>query len=171
MATSIFETDRLIGRHVERADAEAMHAVYGDPEVVRFVGDGQPLNAETCKRWIEVIFKKYAQWGYGMTALVQKTDGAIVGFCGLVHPDDQVETEVKYALRRDSWGRGFATEAVSAMLTYGTTEFSIDYIIATVNPSNRRSQRVLDKAGMNRCALRQNADGTSTQLYTWRKIW
>jgi RimJ/RimL family protein N-acetyltransferase len=115
---------------------------------------------------MEVIFKKYEQWGYGMSAIVRKSNQGVVGFCGLVHPHDQVDAELKYALCRDCWGEGIATEAVKALLSYGRRQFMIEYLIATVNPSNLASQRVLVKAGMIRGQLRPNADGSITQMYT-----
>ena len=166
MSTIIFETERIFGRHIERSDAKNMLAVYGDQEGMRFVGDGKPLDLDACKGWIEIIFKKYDKWGYGMSALVRRTDGDVIGFCGLVHPNDQVETEVKYALRKDCWGQGYATEAVAALLAYGQRGFNIEYMIATVNPANIASQRVLEKAGMVRGHLRPNADGSFTQMFT-----
>lgn len=166
MTVVIFETERLIGRHVMLTDDQAMHAVYGNARAMRYVGDGQPLDLAGCQGWLAIIFQKYRKWGYGMSALVRKADGQVVGFCGLVHPNDQPEAEVKYALREDCWGQGLATEAVAAMLAYGQRAFGLSYIIATVDPDNRPSQHVLDKAGMQRGPLRPNPDGSHTQMYT-----
>jgi [ribosomal protein S5]-alanine N-acetyltransferase len=166
MTVVIFETERLIGRHVALADDQAMHAVYGNPLAMRHVGDGQPLSLADCQHWLTVIFQKYQRWGYGMSALVRKADGLVVGFCGLVHPQDQPEAEVKYALRQECWGQGLATEAVSAMLAYGQRALGIGHIIATVAPAHLASQHVLEKAGMQRGPLRPNPDGSFTQLYT-----
>jgi hypothetical protein len=52
-----------------------------------------------------------------MFALVERETGAVVGFCGLVHPQQQVEAELKYAFLRSAWGRGLATEARAACST------------------------------------------------------
>ena len=145
-----------------------MLGVYGDREVVRWVGDGEPLDRALCEKWIAVTHKNYATRGYGMFALVERESGAIVGFGGLVHPGGQPEAEIKYALHRSHWGQGLATEAASALLGYVASHFGLAEIIATTAPENEASHRVLLKAGMARGALRENDDGTFTQLFFWR---
>jgi len=102
----IFETPRLIGRHLVASDANDMFAVYGDAGAMRWVGDGEPLDRDRCVRWIDVTHRNYESRGYGMTALIDRATRDMVGFCGLVHPNGQVEAELKYALRRACWGRG-----------------------------------------------------------------
>jgi [ribosomal protein S5]-alanine N-acetyltransferase len=94
--------------------------------------------------------------------------GSIIGFCGLVHPGGQAEAEIKYALRRESWGQGLASEAAAAMLAAAHSRFGLNYVIATTAPQNIASHRVLLKAGMQRGALRRNEDGSDTQLFAWQ---
>ena len=145
-----------------------MFSVYSDAEAMRWVGDGRPLARDECDRWINVTLNNYRVRGYGMFALQQRDSDEVIGFCGLVHPRGQEEVEIKYALRRDFWGQGLATEAVRAMLDYGATELGIDYVIATIAPENRASHRVLLKAGMQHGDLRENEDGSVTELFEWR---
>lgn len=168
MSSFVFETPRLQARHITVADADAMVSVYGDAEVVRWVADGQPLNRSGCEEWIGVTLRNYTTRGYGMLALVERASGDIVGFCGLVHPGGQPEAEIKYALRRDHWGKGLATEAARALLSYGSSHFGIAEVIATTAPENASSHSVLLKAGMQRAQLRENGDGSFTQLFVWR---
>jgi ribosomal-protein-alanine N-acetyltransferase len=164
----VFETLRLRARHLEAGDVDRMLAVYGDPEVVRWVGDGTPLDRAGCERWVEVTERNYATRGYGMLALAERQSGAVVGFCGLVHPGGQEEAEIKYALHRDWWGKGLATEAAVALLAYGASRFGLRYVIATTAPENAASHHVLRKAGMERGELRREDDGSWTQLFVWR---
>jgi RimJ/RimL family protein N-acetyltransferase len=144
-----------------------MHAVYGDAEAMRWVGDGQPLDRAGCVEWVGVTLRNYERRGYGMSAIVDRESGDVIGFCGLVHPGGQPEAEVKYALRRQAWGRGLATEVVAALLRHGATAHGLRRVIATVAPDNTASQRVLLKAGMTKGALRRNDDGSFTQLFSW----
>lgn len=167
MNSILFQTERLQGRLLTESDADAMYAVYGDADAMRWVGDGQPLVYEDCVRWVEVTHANYAKRGYGMSALVERESGNVIGFCGIVHPGGQPQPEIKYALRREFWGKGFATEAVKAMLAYGTEQFGLREIIATVYPDNIASQRVLLKAGMQFRETQQNEDGTSTVVFVW----
>jgi ribosomal-protein-alanine N-acetyltransferase len=167
MPAFIFETPRLRARHIEAGDVDAMLAVYGDAEVVRWVADGLPLDRTGCERWVEVTHRNYATRGYGMVALLDRPSAAIIGFCGLVHPSGQTEPELKYALRRDQWGKGLATEAAAALLAYSAATFGISRVIATTAPQNTASHSVLLKVGMQRGELRRNADGSFTQLFVW----
>jgi RimJ/RimL family protein N-acetyltransferase len=169
MPEFVFKTPRLVARRLEHGDIEALLSVYGDPQVVRWVGDRKPLDRGLCEKWVEVTHRNYATRGYGMFTLVEQESGAVVGFCGLVHPGAQPEAEVKYALHRNCWGKGYATEAVCALLAYGASQLSLNEVIATVAPGNKASQSVLLKAGMQRGEVRRNEDGSFTQLFAWRR--
>lgn len=164
----MLETARLIVRRIEASDAAAMHAVYGDAEAMRWVGDGRPIEYSECERWIGVTQRNYVTRGYGMFAVLERQSADVIGFVGLVHPGGQVETEIKYALLRGFWGRGLATEVVTALLGHGASAFGLSHVIATTFPENTASHRVLLKAGMQPCGLRPNEDGTSTQLFAWQ---
>ena len=103
-----------------------------------------------------------------MFALEEQGSGTAIGFCGIVHPGGQIEPEVKYAFLRSHWGRGLATEAVVGLLEYGGRSHALTHIIATTDPANTASHRVLRKAGFERSELRDNDDGSQTQLFYWR---
>ena len=169
MARLLFETPRLIGRQLAAVDTDALFQVYGDKDAMRWVGDGEPLPREDCVRWVEVTENNYARRGYGMSALVLRESGAVIGFCGLVHPGGQEAVEIKYALVRDHWGQGLATEAVGAMLAYGAQAFELSRVIATIYPENLASQRVLEKVGMRVLEDRGNDDGSITRLLVWER--
>jgi ribosomal-protein-alanine N-acetyltransferase len=104
---------------------------------------------------------------YGMFALDERGSDLVAGFCGLIHPGGQPEPEIKYAVMRSRWGHGLASEAVSALLNYGSTCHSLSRIIATVASGNLASQRVVVKAGMRFVQARQDEDGSVTQVYEW----
>ena len=170
IATSavIFETPRLVARRIDRSDAAAMHKVYGDAGAMRWVGDGKPLDLSQCEQWIEVTHRNYVTRGYGMFALVSRESNSVVGFCGLVHPGGQAEAEIKYALSREFWGQGFASEAAAAMLASARSVFGLQRVVATTAPENVASHRVLLKAGMQRGPLKLSEDGSLTQWFVWQ---
>jgi RimJ/RimL family protein N-acetyltransferase len=161
----VIETGRLTIRRIVKGDEGAMFAVYGDAESMRYVGDGQPLSFERCEQWVRVTEKNYAARGYGMFALVERAMGQVVGFAGLVHPGGQDDAELKYALGRPFFGRGYATEAAIALLGYGRSAVTGSRIIATAFPENLASQRVLAKAGFRPGAPRVNDDGSTTLVF------
>lgn len=164
----IFETERLIARRLETQDLMPMLAIYGDAEAMRWVGDGRPITQEQCVKWLEVTENNYRVRGYGMFALVERRTQRVIGFCGLVHPDGQTEAEIKYALERQYWGLGLATEAATAVLGFAATVVGLRRVIATTAPENTASHKVLLKAGMVREELRLNDDGSYTQVFGWR---
>jgi RimJ/RimL family protein N-acetyltransferase len=166
MSHPVFQTPRLESRRITVSDVDSMLAVYGDPVVVRYVADGKPLDRASCEQWVEVTLRNYATRGYGMVALTERSTGSIVGFCGLVHPAGQAEPEIKYALRQDCWGKGFATEAATGLLAHAV-QLGLPEVMATTDPENKASHRVLLKAGMERSELRGNEDGSFTQLFRW----
>jgi RimJ/RimL family protein N-acetyltransferase len=163
----VFTTERLVVRRWRESDLAALLAVYGDADAMRWVGDGKPITEQECVRWLGVTRANYEKRGYGMFAVEEKTSPDVVGFCGIVHPGDQPEPEVKYAYRRSHWGRGLATEAVIGLIRYGAAAHALRLIIATVAPENTASHRVLLNAGMERAELRDNGDGSYTRLFRW----
>lgn len=164
---AIYQTERLLVRRITDEDVDAMHAVYGDAGAMRWVDDGRPLDREGCQGWIEVTKENYATRGYGMSALVLKQSGSVVGFCGIVHPGSQLEPEIKYALSREYWGQGLASEAVEGMLAYAAKHLGLRRVIATTAPENEASHRVLLKVGMSHAETTRNEDGSYTKTFVW----
>ena len=164
----MLETARLTIRRIVPGDAEAMHAVYGDPEAMRWVGDGLPLGLERCEEWVRVTERNYAARGYGMFAIRLRDADEVIGFCGLVHPGGQADAEIKYAFRRAHWGKGYATEVATAVLRYGASAHGLARIIATAAPENLASHRVLAKAGMIPAEPRRGDDGAVTLVFSWQ---
>jgi RimJ/RimL family protein N-acetyltransferase len=161
-------TPRLILRRLGPADVDSLLAVYGDRDSMRWVGDGQALDRAACEAWVAVTERNYAARGYGMSAIEGRADGAVVGFVGLVHPGGQETPELKYALRKEYWGQGLATEAARAMIEYGTTRFGLREIIATIAPENEPSRRIILKLGMFEESPRVDDDGLPTCVFRWR---
>jgi len=142
-------SERLSYRALERADSEAMHAVWGDPEVMRYLpSDPSPSVAETAQR-VERHVARFAQTGFGLCAIVEADGDRVVGSCGLfpvewVGPD----VEVAYHLARDVWNRGYATEAAGAWVDAAFDRLELDRVVALAYPANRASTRVMEKIGM-----------------------
>lgn len=166
---TVFTTDRIVVRRWRETDLEALLAVYGDEDAMRWVDDGRAIAREECVRWQDVTWNNYEKYGYGMFALEEDGKPGVFGFCGIVHPGGQPEPEIKYALLRSHWGRGLATEAVVGLIAYGARSHGLRHIIATTDPANAASHRVLHKAGMERGALQDNGDGSQTLIFQWHE--
>lgn len=164
---TLYETERLIVRQLDENDTGAMHAVYGDREAMKFTGG--ILTYEECVGWVKITQRNYAQRGYGMSAVLLKETGEIIGFIGMIH-DKSVENappEVKYSFLKSAWGKGIATEATIGMLAYGAKAHNMQRIIATVDGEHKASQRVMQKAGMTYHSSETEEDGKIVQTYEY----
>lgn len=167
MSSFVFQSERLLCRRWIPDDFDALMAVYTDPETMRHVGDGRPITRSDCEAWFRVTEANYASRGYGMFTLVEVESRLVVGFAGLVHPGGQSEPEIKYALLRSHWGRGFGSELVPQLLSYGAKVHGLKRVIATVAPGNLASQRVLAKCGMGLVQGPAGASGSGGLVFEW----
>ena len=85
---------------------------------------------------------------YGIWATEIDTSSEMVGYCGLRYLDELDEVEILYGLARPYWGRGIATQAAKASISYGFNVSALDKLIAMVLPENVASKRVIEKAGL-----------------------
>lgn len=164
----VFTTPRLTATPLTQTHYPSLLAVYGDPESMRYVDDGSPITPEDAQRWIEVTRANFEKRGYGMSAILVRATQDLIGFCGLVHPGDQPQPELKYAYHKAHWGKGYATEAAIGMLEYGRRVHGMTHVMATTAPENVASHRVLTKAGMREAGIRIEADGERIQVFEWR---
>ena len=145
-------------------DAAALEPVFGDPQVVRYLGGA---TADRARLW-----RATAEWlghwhlrGYGMWTYVERATGAVVGRGGLWNPEGWPHLEVGWALGRAWWGRGYATEAGRAALDAAWTHLGADWVCSVIHPGNVASQRVAQRLG-GRFDHRIELNGTPVDL--WR---
>jgi [ribosomal protein S5]-alanine N-acetyltransferase len=150
-ATLPVVTERLRLRRLTDEDADTLHAIYGDRETMRFVGrTGRPTpDLETTHRALGVLLGHDDFHGFSLWAVDERDGDAVVAIAGLLWVDGHgPEVEAAYLVRRDRWGRGYATEALKTVLRIGHGELAIDRIVALAYPDNDASRRVMEKAGM-----------------------
>ena len=143
----ILETERLALREWTPADADALHALAGDPEVMRYVGDGKTWDVERVREWIGRLSVSYRTRGFSRWAVVEKESGLAVGSCGFAPLPWSGEIDFGYMFRRDRWGRGYASEITPAALRYGFERYGFKEVVASIDPKNDASRRVLEKIG------------------------
>lgn len=146
----ILETERLLLRRFCLADESALRSVFEDPEVMRY-GDGAQ-STEWIHNWLHECLEAYQKNpDIGAWAVVEKDRALPIGYCGLFYYPDVCgtpEIEIGYRLARAWWGSGYATEAVTAVRDYGFNKLGLPRLIALIDPKNRASVRVAEKAGM-----------------------
>lgn len=160
----VLETPRLIVRHLTMEDLDIFAEICHDAEVVRFVGDGQPLTRQQVALWIMRSQNNYQNRGFGCFAVVHKESQQMIGYAGFALPDN-APLELVYGFDKSYWGQGLASEVAQALIEYGLNSINLAEILATVDPDNIASVRILEKLGFK--FLRQSVDehGLPTAFY------
>lgn len=152
----IFETERLRIRPwtLDERDVASALEIYGDPEVLRYMGGGSgDADLAQARSRLERYLKASDPrpgfpTGLGLWAIEEKATSDAIGSVELVPLDGGPEIEVGYHLARRYWGQGFATEAARAAVRYGFETLGLDRIVGVVYPENLASRHVLEKCGM-----------------------
>lgn len=146
------ETDRLILRPFSSDDVENLSELDADPEVVHFITGGAATPREEVVDEILPTFLRYQESpsGYGFWAAEEKATGAFLGWFHLRPHSDGApdEPELGYRLRREAWGKGYATEGSLALIDRAFEELGARRVYAETMVVHTASRRVMEKAGM-----------------------
>ena len=143
------ETERLVLRRPTLGDADAVFAVYAkDPEVARYTSWSAHGDATDTRAFLRRCHEMWERGRLFTWSITRRETGTIIGNTD-IRPDGH-RAEIGYVLGRSAWGRGYATEAVTAVVTWGLAQPSLHRVWAVCDVENVASARVLEKAGMNR---------------------
>jgi ribosomal-protein-alanine N-acetyltransferase len=154
----ILETERLVLREMTISDAEVFFNLRSNEEVMQFLD--RPL-AVTIEDAINLIEKRkeieLAQTGLGWAICLQ-SNGEVIGDMGFYRVDvNNQKTEIGYILNPGYWRKGYASEAMDAVLKFGFEILNFNKIEADINPENKSSINLVTKMGFKMEAhLRQN---------------
>ena len=141
------ETTRLTLRMLRESDLEAYAEMVADPEVMRFIGDGKPLSRPFAWRNLAMMIGHWQLRGYGLWAVEERSSGQLVGRIGFWNPEGWPGFELGWMLRRQSWGRGYATEGARAALDFAFRNLKQPAVISLILPGNAASIRVAQRLG------------------------
>lgn len=143
-------TSRLALRELRLEDADHLVELDADPEVVRYVHLRKPTTADDARAWIAKVTTQFYESlpGFGFWAIVD-AGGSFIGWFHLRPADGDTQVaEIGYRLRRDAWGRGYATELSLAAVGQAFSQLGVDRVVARALVANRASTRVMEKAGL-----------------------
>jgi len=140
------ETERLLLRKFRPDDLDELAKLFSDPDVMRYVGNGQPIDRDESERALKSIIRHWESQGFGRWAVVNKQTREFTGFGGLRSLFDT--PEVVYHFSKANWGKGLATELARATLRFGFEDRGLDRIVAVAKPENSASIHVMQKLGM-----------------------
>lgn len=143
------ETGRLVLRPFRRADADAVQALANDVDVARnTLNIPHPYDREDALEWIESHPGQLESRQAVTYAVTAPEEGGVIGAVGLILELEHERAELGYWIGRPYWGRGYATEAVRAVVAWGFSTLALHRIHASHFPRNPASGRVLRKVGM-----------------------
>jgi [ribosomal protein S5]-alanine N-acetyltransferase len=189
--TDRIESERLIFRRIEPSDCEFFVRLHADPIVARYLGNGRVRSAQETHALLEGFYETYESLELGSLAVLRKSDGVLIGRCGLndvaleakaasgrlprvwyhrsqVPSDTNVtfEQELGYAFDRKVWGQGYAGEAAARVFEYASSTMRFRRIVSVIHPDNCRSIRIA-----NRCGARQDNNVLLMGQLFCRFIW
>ena len=146
------ETARLRLRRFGDADLSAFIAYRNDPDVARYQSWQGISEAEAVAFVREQQTAPAGEPGEGLQIAIERKDSErMIGDCFFkVLEDDPRQAEIGYTLAREAQGRGFATEAVAALLTGAFPTFDLHRIIAILDVKNTASVALLERLGLRR---------------------
>lgn len=157
----IIETKRVILREVTTADAADMLSYLSDENVVKHMGLVPFQTAEDVLdeiSWYQCIYNEGTGIRWGITL---KDSGQVIGSCGFLNMlPKHYRAEVGYELSKDYWGKGIASEALEAVVTYGFHHFQFERIQALIEPANVSSQKLVERQGFIREGLLRHYEYT-----------
>lgn len=140
--------ERVLLRPFETTDVPAAHGVYGDEEVMRYVGAGGAVPPEETARMIAGYRRHQREHGFAFWAVVDRGSGALIGDAGIEVTEHG--PELGYTLARTAWGQGLATEAARLCVAAAFGPLGMLRLVALADVENPASARVLEKIGFSR---------------------
>jgi ribosomal-protein-alanine N-acetyltransferase len=170
--TDRIESERLIFRRIEQADFEFFARIHADPMVARFLGNGRARSIQETHVLLETIYETYKSLELGPLAVLRKSDGVLIGRCGLSDmalevntasgtlprvwyqrsqlPSDTnviFEQELGYTFDRNYWGQGYGGEAAARVFQYAFSTMPFRRIVSVIHPDNTPSIKIASRCG------------------------
>jgi RimJ/RimL family protein N-acetyltransferase len=142
------ETERLRIRPWTEADRPAFAALTHDPAVMEYVHAGRPYTEAEVEEWFTRQARHLAQHDVCMGALIEKSTDRLIGLAGTQPLGTTGHYEIGWWLARDTWGRGYATEAGGAAMHHVLETLGHPRVVAIIHPDNEPSKRVVGRLGM-----------------------
>ena len=164
----ILTTPRLLLRETTPEDVDAFLSIYSDPAITRYTEALYPREEEIAYTR-DYIRNMYEFYGFGIWTVIERSTGVIIGRAGLTMREGYEDPELGYVIGTPWQNKGYATEALRAILTYAKEELCLDTIRALVKPDNKKSRHLLEKLGFSE-SLSYNSQNKEYIHYCGRNL-
>ena len=161
----MIETERLLLREYTPDDFNALYEIVSDPETMAHYP--APFDEARTRRWIDWNLENYAQYGFGLWAVVLNETGEFIGDCGLTlqNIDGEMLPEIGYHIHRKYWRRGFAKEAARAVRDWAFSNTGYNVLYSYMKYTNEGSWRTALANGMKK--VKEYPDPKNTISYAF----
>lgn len=160
MHNFVIETERLILRPLHIEDCDAVFQWVSDDDVARYMVYNTYKSKDEVTDWLTSLQEPGSEYHFGF---VRKEDNQLIG-SGSIGPDSVRNGfwGFGYNLRKDCWGKGYATEATKAMMKFAYEHFGITKFSSSHVEQNKASGHVMEKCGLHfvKYGQFQKLDGT-----------
>lgn len=165
---SIIETRRLFLRQLIFEDVSNLALVLSDQESMRHYPNA--FSDEEVRKWIERNIERYKNHGFGLWAVIRKTDNQFLGDCGITlqNIDGDILPEIGFHIIKTFCNMGYATEAAEACKKYAIEVLGFKSIYSYSEVGNKASQRVSSKIGLTKVKTFKK-DGIEEVVYEYRE--
>ena len=163
--TVLLTTDRLVLRRHTEEDAMLLYQNFGlDPEMFKYSGWNPYASKEAAEEAVRQFIDSYDDNHFYGWAI--EYDGRLIGTIGAYDYDPETDSiEIGCSIERKSWGKGFAGEAVRAVIRYLTEQEGIRCVKAWCAADNVGSKKIMERAGMNHVSTEKDALEIEGQKY------
>lgn len=148
-------TKRLVIRPFKESDADALYSYTSNAKTMHYLPE-EPFTRQEVACFIANKNEAYA--------VVLQASDTLIGHIVFERYFGDHSYEIGWVFHQDYWGKGYATEAAAAVLTYGFEEMGLHRVVATCQPENHASYRIMEKLGMRR-------EGLFLQCIPYRDTW
>ena len=166
----LLRTERLSLRPSQLSDLEAIHPLWTEADIRRFLFDDRQITYEEAQSFIEASVASFVHHGYGIWLFFEHQNEQIAGFSGLLHSSQNAPSLI-FGTRPQLWGQGYAKEATLAVLRYTFDVLGLEKVEADVDEPNQASIQVLEALGMSRTrrAIVNEHPLLYYEIQTWRR--
>jgi len=163
-----FETERLYLRPSELTDAPFVFKLLNTPKWIQNIGDRNVKSVADAERYIqEKMLPQQERLGFGNYFVIRKSDGVIMGSCGLYDRDGLEGVDIGFAFLPEYESKGYGYESAARIMKAGVEEFGVRKISAITIPENIASQKLIEKLGLTfEKMMKLPDDDVELMLYT-----
>lgn len=141
-------TSRLVLARFVHEDAAFIVTLLNSPGWLKYIGDRHVHTPTDAVAYLDQgPMKSYRENGFGLLRVSLRENGQPIGMCGLLKRPDLDTPDIGFAFLPDFEGKGYASEAVAAVLEHARTEWHLPRLSAIVQANNTRSITLLKKFG------------------------